>query len=71
MKIKFIPLKCTFGGPHKVIPFDWCSPRYLPDVFPLKNKFIKNHRFRKGEIWGFAPIEIMDNIEKFVEGFEL
>jgi len=54
-----------------VIPFNWCSPRYLPDVFSLKNKFIKNHRFRKGEIWDFAPIEIMDNIEKFVKEFEL
>lgn len=54
-----------------MIPFNWCSPRYLPDFFPLKNKFMKNRSFRKGEIRGFAPIEIMDNIEKFVKEFEL
>jgi hypothetical protein len=32
---------------------------------------MKNRSFRKGEIRGFAPIEIMDNIEKFVKEFEL
>jgi len=24
-----------------VIPFNWCLPRYLPDFFPIKNKFMK------------------------------
>jgi len=32
---------------------------------------MKNHSFRKGEIRGFTPIEIMDNFEKFVKEFEL